>query len=188
VPNDVPDWTFQTQALSGGVLTKLAEVAGNGVATTLSFTSISTTAYRKLIVEAWLGIGNGAQHGDLTMQLNTDTAANYDWVRTRSNGGGVATDSNSGATSATVGEAGGDVANALSYALIEIGEANVSSQFKPFLFRGTWILTSFGNNNLQELRGSGIWHQAGGAAISQIDLIGVLAFTTSSLAILYGLQ
>ena len=91
----------------------LATTTLGSSASTVTFSSIPAT-YRdlRLVCSMSNTVGNGA----LLVQVNTDTGANYNWVRMYGDGSSTASSSSSGSTSATVGNFGtGQSSNSIDF-------------------------------------------------------------------------
>lgn len=167
---------------------KIAEITvPAGGQATIDFAAIDQT-YKHLVVVV-TGRNDAANNeSTLQMQLNGDTAANYDWVRTEGYATGTNTSSGTGVALPTIGSINGANAATGKASLVTVELANYAGT----TFHKTWLASSAdrtgytpGGINVDAL--SGAWSNT--AAITRLTLsLSAGNFAAGTVATLYGVD
>jgi hypothetical protein len=158
----------------------IASVAGNGSATSLTFSSIPST-YKHLQIR---GLAYDGQGSNIRLQFNSDTGSNYSFHYLR--GSGSSATASGSATQTYIDYVGRAENNASIYGVSIIDIHDYASTTKNKTTKTFFGYDSNGGGIVYLT--SGLWMST--SAISSISLInaGGFAFNTSSSFALYGIK
>lgn len=158
---------------SSGALTLIQEVVTSGSQASVSFTGISTTSYRDLIIKAR---GRSASSGGsgldpICVQINGDTGSNYEYSLFELNtGGSSGTQVSAGNTVLVIGNAANTSASSLGYGVCEATIFDCKDSTYSKIVSSNGFIQYGASDGAASAMGGGIWRNATPAAITSLKV------------------